>query len=415
MFSQKINRNGTKLSLKSNFSWNFLGNLVFAIGQWSILAILTRMIAVEYVGNYSYAVAFSAPIVLFFEMQLRALQVTDVNEEYTFGDYFGLRIVSSILCLIVVFLLSLYTRSSYQIILLISSVTLMKLIDSIADILYGVFQKEERMNFIAISRIIKGITIVISFSITLWYSRNIVVSILAVTFMKGIVVVFYDLNKVRLSENITPSFDSVNFRELFISSLPLGVMSMLTSLDANIPKYVIEHFEGFDSLGYYSALSYINIAGGQMITAVSQAATPRLSKLYNMKDKNPFKVLLLKLTLIGFLLGLISVLFIVLFGRQFITILYGSSYAQYMNVFIVMMFAGAINYTSSFLGNAMTAARAFKIQPFLGIIWVVTSLVFSVLLIPDFGLMGAAIALVISALIKLISKLVVVHMLIYDK
>lgn len=64
-----INNNTYKrLPLKVNFSWNFLGNIVFSFGQWAVLAILTKLVVVEEVGNYSYAVAFTAPFVLFFQM-----------------------------------------------------------------------------------------------------------------------------------------------------------------------------------------------------------------------------------------------------------------------------------------------------------------------------------------------------------
>jgi O-antigen/teichoic acid export membrane protein len=407
-----INNNTYKrLPLKVNFSWNFLGNIVFSFGQWAVLAILTKLVVVEEVGNYSYAVAFTAPFVLFFQMQMRSLQITDTNDEYTFNDYLGFRIISSLISLIFIVFISLMFGNDMRLTILIASVTLFKLSDSMSDIFYGLFQKHEYMKHIAISMIIKATITVLFFFITLRLTHNIILSVLFVTFLKTIIIIIYDLHKASNYIKIYPLFDNNVLIRLLKASFPLGLMSLLMSLDSNIPKYVIEHFEGVESLGYFSVLSYINMAGGQMITSISQASTPRLAILYTYENKKMFIRMLLKLTMIGFAIGVFSLLFVLLFGEEFISILYSKEYTKHMNVFIVIMIAGAINYTASFLGNGMTAARAFNIQPVLGIIWVLTSLIVSLVMVPKFGLLGGAIALVFSATVKLVSKGIVIYLL----
>jgi O-antigen/teichoic acid export membrane protein len=402
------NNTDKKLPLKVNFSWNFLGNIVFSFGQWAILAILTKLVIVEEVGNYSYAVAFTAPFVLFFQMQMRSIQITDTNDEYSFNDYFGARIISSITSLIFIIIMSLVFGNDIPMTILIASVTLLKLSDSISDIFYGLFQKHEYMKHIAISMIIKSIITVLFFFLVLRITKSIIISVLFITILKSLIIIIYDFYKARNYTKVNPVFNNYILIKLLKVSFPLGLMSLLISLDSNIPKYVIEHFEGVESLGYFSVLSYINMAGGQMITSISQASTPRLAVLYTYNNKKMFIRMLIKLTMIGFAIGVTSILFVLLFGEEFISILYSKEYANHMNVFITIMIAGAINYTASFLGNGMTAARAFKIQPFLGIIWVLTSLAISVVMVPTFGLLGGAIALVISAIVKLVSKAVVI-------
>lgn len=411
--STNINKETSKkLPLRVNFSWNFFGNIIFSFGQWAILAIMTKLVVVEEVGNFSFAIAFSAPFVLFFQMQLRAIQVTDTSDENSFNDYFGFRVISSLVSFGFIIMMSLIVGNSFRMTILIASVTLMKLTDSISDIFYGLFQKNEYMKYIAISRIIKSFLTILSFALVLLITRDIIISVLFITLVKCLVIILYDVTRAKMYTRISPVYKYYILKKMLITSLPLGMMSLLMSLDSNIPKYVIERFEGTESLGYYSALSYINMAGGQMITSISQAATPRLAYLYTKDNKRAFVKLLTKLTMIGFLVGIFSVLFIVFFGEGFIRLLYSDDYAQHMSVFIVIMIAGAINYTASFLGNGMTAARAFKIQPYLGIIWVATSLIASIIFIPQYGLMGGAISLVASSFIKLLSKIIVIYKLI---
>jgi len=397
-----------KLTLKRNFSWVFLGNIIFAFGQWAILSIMTKLVMVEEVGNFSYAIAITAPIVLFFEMQMRSVQVTDTKDEYNFNDYFGFRLTSSLISFGFANIISLLLGNGLKMTMLIASVALMKLSDSVSDIFYGLFQKHEYMKYIAISRIIKSVITIISFGIALYVTKNIVISILLITLLKIIVILIYDFRKAKIYTDVTPKFSYTIFKKLLIVSFPLGMMSLLMSLDSNVSRYVMKHYEGPESLGYFSALSYINMAGGQMITSVAQAVTPRLAIFYSAGNKKAFKNLLIKLTLFGFIIGIFSVLFVVFLGEDLITILYSKEYAKHLDVFIIIMIAGAIDYTGSFLGNGMTAARAFKIQPFLGGIWVIASLAISLMMIPRFGLLGGAVALVISSIVKIITKTLVI-------
>ena len=80
------------LSLRANFSWTFVGNIVYSFAQWGMLIVLARLGSPELVGQFSLGLAITAPVIMLTNMQLRAIQVTDTREEYTFGDYLGLKL-----------------------------------------------------------------------------------------------------------------------------------------------------------------------------------------------------------------------------------------------------------------------------------------------------------------------------------
>jgi O-antigen/teichoic acid export membrane protein len=95
-------------------------------------------------------------------------------------------------------------------------------------------------------------------------------------------------------------------------------------------------------------------------------------------------------------------------GREILTILYRAEYAEYPRVFLWLMGAAAIRYVTSFLGYGMTAARYFQAQmPLFAIVAGFTAMV-CLWLIPSHGLRGAAMTLVISAVVQAVGSMIVV-------
>ena len=83
-----------ELSLRLNFAWTFVGNVVYAGCQWGMLVVLAKLGSPARVGEFALALAVTAPILMFTNLALRAVQATDSRQEYTFGDYLGLRLLS---------------------------------------------------------------------------------------------------------------------------------------------------------------------------------------------------------------------------------------------------------------------------------------------------------------------------------
>lgn len=144
------------LSLRRNFSWTLVGNGIFAACQWAMLMTLAKLGTPEMVGEFGLALAITTPIVLFANLSLRTVQVTDARDDYRFGHYLALRLAgmaSASAVILALVLVSNYPRGLAAVILMI---TLSKLFDSLSDIFYGLIQRRERMDLIARSRILQG-------------------------------------------------------------------------------------------------------------------------------------------------------------------------------------------------------------------------------------------------------------------
>jgi O-antigen/teichoic acid export membrane protein len=421
------------LTLKRNFSWTFVGNAIYAACQWGMLVVLAKFGSPEMVGTFTLGLAIAAPVFMFTNLQLRYIQATDAKQQYLFSDYFSLRLISTALGLMLVYLITLVAGYRWEVSLVIMLVSLAKAFESISDVFYGLIQQHERMDYIAISLMIKGpvsllmlgLGIYLSGSL-IWGILGLVVSWAAVAFCldvrngKSILRNYQrtasdnDLNNLMVSSEpaLKLKWDCQKLARLVWLALPLGLGMLLISLNVNIPRYFIERTLGERELGFFAAISYLMVAGNMIVNALGESASPRLAKYYAAGDRRAFVQLLIRLVGIAAMLGGLAVVIAKLAGTQILTIVYQPEYAQYVDLFVWLMVAAGISYVSSFLGYGMTAARYFRIQTPLFLGATAISTIACLYLIPIFELKGAAIALTLSAIIQAVMTFgVIIHAL----
>jgi O-antigen/teichoic acid export membrane protein len=427
--STSIHSLPSRLSLRANFSWTFAGNVVYAGSQWGMLVVLAKLGSPEMVGQFALGLAITAPVIMFTNLQLRGVQATDARQEYLFGDYLGLRLITTMLALLII--AGIVSVSGYRLeaVLVILTIGLAKAIESISDAFYGLLQQHERMDRIAKSMMTKGLLSLVALSVGVYITGSVSGGVVGLVVVWALILVGYDVRSGALTLNpkpqpgglasnesnlmpvLHPRWELSTLAKLTWLALPLGLVMMLISLNANIPRYFIERYLGEHELGIFAALAYLQMAGTTVVGALGQSASPRLAKYYAAGNGPAFRALLLKMAGIGVLLGGVGVLVALVAGRDLLTLLYRPEYAEY-ELLVWLMVAAGISYVASFLGYGMTAARYFGVQMPLFAVVTATTILAGLWLIPADGLRGAAMALMIAAVVQAGGSLaVIVHAL----
>jgi O-antigen/teichoic acid export membrane protein len=394
------------LSLRANFSWTFLGNVVYAGCQWGMLTALAKLGTPEMVGRFSLGLAVTAPVFMLTNLQLREVQATDARHDYEFGHYLALRLAMTTFALLAVAAITILSGYHGEMIAVILIIGLGKAFDSVSGAYHGLMQQRERMDRIALALLIKGPLALIALTVTVYLTGSVLWGVVALAIAFATVLFTYELGNARRlvstddPQMIHPRWEWQRLAHLAWLALPLGLVMMLLSLNTNIPRYFVERVLGEAELGLFAAMAYIKIAGSTVASALGQSASPRLAQYYARGQRTAFRTLLLRLVSIGVILGIVAFLGALLLGRQVLSLLYRPEYAAHPRVFAWLMVAAGLEYVASFLGHGMTAARRFRPQLPLFVIAVVVVVVGCVLWIPSQGLMGAAWALVCGALTK---------------
>lgn len=404
------------LSLKKNLSWTFIGNATYAACQWGMLVVLSKFGTPEMVGKFGLAFAITAPIVLFFNLQLRTIQATDASQQYNFSDYLTLRLISSGLAQVVISLLLVFSPYPRDTSLVIWIVGLAKSVESISDVHFGMFQQKELMNRIAYSFIIKGFTSLLMLALGVLIFGTIVNGVTGILLAWTAVLMIYDIPNAkrvlrdRASVTIAGegdartgfmayrlNFDRAKLAGLTRMVLPLGFVALAGSLLPNIPRYFIEYYLGEHSLGIYASINSLFWIPGTLIVALGQSATPRFGKYYNEQKYGAFLKLLLRLLLFAVGLALFGIAISVWKGQELLRLIFTEEYARHSEILTYIMIASIFHNMITFLTYSLNAMRYLWNQLWVYLFITGESVLLCFYLVPGYGLKGAAMVLIFTS------------------
>jgi len=404
----------TALSIKRAAAWNGFGDAFYAVCQWGILVMLARMGTPEMVGQFALAYAITAPVVIFANLGLRPLQSTDARDQFQFKDYLALRLASIALALLTIVVLAFQYRIDTALTIFVLGVG--KCFEAISDLFYGLLQKHERMDLIAISLFLKGLTSVAGFVVGFILLGTVLGGVVGLAMAWLFILIAYDIPKgtqilSRTSRNrhADQIWRPNQMRALCVLALPLGVGTMLLSLNANVPRYFIERYWGDGALGHFAGMAYIALATGMVVNSLGQAMSPRLSQYWARGSLGAFRTLFVKFAVLAGLWGLVGVGVAFMAGSPLLTFLYGTDYATHSDTFVWLMGAAAVSHLASVYGFSMTAARIISSQFVQFACVTAVGIIGAIGLVPGHGLNGAAWAFGSSLLVQLLMGAFYLH------
>jgi O-antigen/teichoic acid export membrane protein len=404
-------------ALLSNVIWMLAGNILYGFSQWGQLSALAKVGNMEMVGIFALALAVCLPVFMFSSLSLRSLLVTDYQRSYRYLEYMALRLLT--LCISLAFIVAFGLAAGYStsVVLSIGLIGAAKSIEYVSDILYGSLQQQENMSGIAISMSLRAILSVSALSLGVYWTRSLAWGAVCLLVSSMFVLLAYDIPKTvamtKVPFRVLKNESTFYFREVLFSQggrrrlwklsmagLPLGFVLMMVSLNLNIPRYFIQQQLGTSELAIFSAIATLLAAGSVATNAMGQAAAPRLAKYFANRNDRSFNLLLAALVSVSLGLGGLGFFGAALFGKQAMSFIYRPEYSAHQDVLLWLMGASGFFYLGSTLGYAVTAVRCFKPQLPLFTIAAASTALACMALVPSHGLRGAAMAILISAVVQ---------------
>ena len=307
-----------------NVMWNTVGTTVYMCCLW-MLTIIVVWLYDDYLNAGYFALAMGITG-FFYHIALqntRSYQVSDTDGEYTDSEYVSSRVVASIvsvvLCVIFVFLFD-YSAIQRSVVILYM---LFRSTEAIIDVMHGIDQKHWRMDFIAISFVIRGILVLAAFSIFGWLF-GLVPAIIGMFVVSASVGLLFDLPKSRKLAKFTLSIGKPVFL-LIKRSLPLMIASLIGVFLISFTRYSVEEIHGTEALGIYASVA----APSTIMQAMATFVFSPLANVFTAykADSNRERFVKLFLLVCAGTLG-ISALFYAaayFFGHWGLTVLFGES------------------------------------------------------------------------------------------
>lgn len=388
-----------------NIGYTFIGNVTFSIVKWLILILIVHLTNPKEVGGYTFAMAITAPITLFTNMRLRLRYV--VEDNLAFVDLKILRNLLNIVSLIIILFLGLFIFPAY--INYFMLVGFIKVLDLQSELYYAILHKKQNFKLISLMQIGKSLSVIIPFFIVVFITKNVTYGLLLQIIAQILWLIFIERKSLKYKEKENSNFSKKVLINIFLAGLPLGFVQMINSYNIMIPRYIIESFLSVKLVGVFASISYLLTIIDLMMNAISQNI---IIKVKNYVKNNEFvklsKYINKDIFLYSLLLGIV-VLIPILFLKEFlIGLLYGDFYKQYSNVLLIISISIIFNFQSWMFDTVLMAFKAYKVQLIVSISTLMISILSSLILIKEFGIIGASFAIVFITLSQALFKYILV-------
>ncbi|HLY73234.1 MAG TPA: lipopolysaccharide biosynthesis protein [Planctomycetota bacterium] len=379
-----------------------------------MLAAMARLGSPRMVGQFALGLAISGPVMLLANMELRFIAATDARREFRVRDYVGLRIITTIVAIFAIVVIAVAMNDRQGTAQAIIGLGLFKAVESQSDLLYGLFQQRGRNDFMGRSLMLRGPLSLAALAGGVVLTGTLSWGIGAMTVAGLGVLLLHDfprgaqLLRSRKEDALRPGWDTRMLWRLALLSAPLGAVTMLFSLNTNLPSLLLQQKGGIAAVGIFATLVSLMTAGHVLINALGHSLSAELAARFAAVDVRGFRSAVLRLALAAGVVGASGCLVGTVWGAPILRLLFGSEYAREAPVLRWIMMAGAAAYLASSLSYAMIASRRLRIQPLILLSGIAVTFGLGLLLIPRLGLAGAALAMLGSSLVQLVANAAVV-------
>ena len=378
-----------RVSVKKNIVWNSIGTFVMFFCQWLMMVLVVRLSGYADSGILSLSISCGNIFLIIAAFGVKTFQVSDIKDQYSDGEYYGAKIFTIILTVIIGVLWT--VLSGYEGIEKTSIILYMAyiMVYSYSDAIYGALQKKWRLDIAGISMCIRNIAALVIFCLLIWLTKDIRIA-LAVLLASSLAVLFiYDIPASRRVVEVRPVIKGKRIWVLLWECFPFAIYTFLHTLLLTVPKLAVRGFYDKETLGIYSAvMAPVTILQVAATFVINPLSTLIASRVDEGRWRELLKIMLrCFLMLLGFLvLGIVIALLI---GKWGLRILYGDEITEYSYLLVPMVVVSVMTALTILLGNLSIVIRDRKGAIISAVCGLAAAFGCSWLFIPKLGMQGA--------------------------
>ncbi len=353
---------------RSSYVWNAVNAVLSALQCPVALMFITRINGMNDAGVFSIAFAVANLLLYIGLYGLRRYQASDINEEFTFADYNGMRFITCgamvVASLVYCAYGSMFNAYSFRKAAVVFAVCLLKLVQAYTDVIHGNMQQKGRLDVATKSSAVRYVLEVAAIAVTLLITRDLLIAVCVSASVSFIVMFLTTVNAGRkFCDTYKPRFGKEQIKALAIDGFPLFASLFLNMYISNAPKYAIdayltEEIQAVYNIIFMPAFMVMLLSNFIFNPIVKSYAELWLSEEKEKHDELKRRVRSQMLFIAGLTAAGLAVA--ATFGIPVLGLIFGTDLSDYRTeLCIVMIGGGALGYANYF-STVITIIREQK-------------------------------------------------------
>lgn len=345
------------IQFRKNFIWNILGTGFNAFNSLFFMIAVTRINGVDNAGIFTIAFSTACIIYIVGVYAGRIYQVTEPDKSITDKEYIINRIITTVSMLILVVLFSVIRGYNIFKLTIFLLLTTYKALEAFSDVIYGILQKNEKLDIAGKSLFFKSLISVIAFVVIDVITKNMIISIISIILVSLLILIFYDLKNGIKYIDLKLSVKKENIIKIFKAGFFTFAISFLGMYVLNAPKYAIDSYLENN----YQTIFGIIVMPATVIGLVAQFLIhPYLNQivtLYEEKNLKGLNKLSLKLIIYILGVGVASSILAYFLGTQVLGLIYGLDLSIYKLGLLMIIIASTLYTVGVIYSSILTTVR----------------------------------------------------------
>lgn len=387
--------NTKNLTLKqSGFIWNSLAGIINASEAVIILMVVTRVSGLEMAGIVTIAFSIGNLLMTVGKYGMRNFQVTDVNDSFSFNDYFSSRIVTVFVMLMLTVIYLLYAficlGYSWQKSAVVLLICMIYMVESLEDVFWGNYQRHGHLDFggkVFAYRWLLQMAIII---LLLLLQIDVVWSLFLALCSGALFTYIYNRRTQALFQTEKLCFISKNVMELLRCCFPLFLAAFLSNYIVNAPKYAIDALMDESSQACYGFIAMPVFVVSLVSNFFYQPILLELANIWESRQFTLMRKMIRRQCAFIFVLTFACLIGAYFLGIPFLNILFNADLADLKMELLILLLGGGFFALASFFIVVMATMRIQTRAIYVYSVVAALAMIFSPFFVKVYGLTGAA-------------------------
>lgn len=378
-----------------NMIWNMVGSGVYSLTSMLIGMAVARILGADSGGIFLFAfTTFGQQMYTVAYFGMRPVHITDVQKEYSFGDYRRFRIMTSSAAMIIGVLYTVFVAQDFLKKAVVMLMVCYKVIDGFADVYESEFQRNGKLYLTGKSNTFRTLLSVLSFLLVLVLTKDLILSSIVAVAAQLLGFHLFNQSVIKELVGIDWSVGKNTGKELYHAGKWLFLSTFLDLYIFAASKFAIDAQMEASASTYFGAVfiptSIINLAAGFIIRPFLTS----MSGYWEIQDDKKFwkSIRTIMYAILGFTAaGLAAAYF---FGIPVLSLMYGSvvgsELTPYKWALLINILGGSFYAAANLLYYVLVIMKGRKSIFVIYIIGTIAAAVLSSVFVKAYGINGGA-------------------------